>query len=183
MHSGGHNPFPPPRKANFPRRCHIPSVKSWSIKLKLGQNLAEFTVQIRCCNLQQGREDPCPDCHLQRGKVRGRVRHHTLHVLPLILQTEGELGIGSLWVVASHQGQCLHCGIPHDYHAAKPFHLACFAPDEATQVTLSARVLDVVQVIHLECLSSDHLVFRLKDVPGLSRVRYVDVPGPMAQNR
>jgi hypothetical protein len=44
------------------------------------------------------------------------------------------------------------------------------------------RVLDV-QVIHLECLSSNRLVFHLKDVPGLPGVREVAVPGPMAQNR
>ena len=55
----------------------------------VGQELTEFTVQIRCVNPQQGREELCPDCHLQRGEVRGCVRRHVLHVLPLILQTEG----------------------------------------------------------------------------------------------
>ena len=112
--------------------------------------------------------------------LRGRVRRHALHVLPLILQTESEPSVGSLWVVAGHQGQRLHCGNPHGYHAAKPVYFACIAPDEATQVYLPARVLDV-QVICLECLSSDRLVFRLADVPGLPRVREVAVPGPITQ--
>jgi hypothetical protein len=100
--------------------------------------------------------------------------------LPLILQTEGEPGVGSLWVVAGHQGQRLHCGNPHGYHAAKPVYFACIAPNEATQVSLPAGVLDA-QVICLKCLSSDHLVFHLADVPGLPRVQEIAVPGPMAQ--
>jgi len=144
----------------------------------VGQELAEFTVQIRCGNPHQGQEELRPDCHLQRGKVRGLVRLHALHVLPIILQTEGESGVGSLWVVAGHLGQRLHCGNPRGYHATKPVYLACIALNEATQVFLPARVLDV-QVICLECLSSDCLVFCLADVPGLPGVREVAVPGPM----
>jgi len=132
----------------------------------LGQELADLTIQIRCGNPQQGWEEIRPDCHLQRGEVSGRVRRHTLHLLPLILQTEGKPGVGSLWVVSGHQGQRFHYGNPSGYHAAKSIYLARVAPDEATQVSLPTRVLDV-QVIRLECLSSDRLVFRLADVPGL----------------
>ncbi len=50
----------------------------------VGEELSELAVQIQCGNPQQGREGLHPDCHLQRGKVRGRVRRHALHVLPLI---------------------------------------------------------------------------------------------------
>ena len=146
----------------------------------VGQELAELAIQIRCGNPQQGREELRPDCHLQRGEVNGRVRRHALHILPFILQTEGEPSVGSLWVVAGHQGQSLHCGNPSGYHAPKPIHLARVAPDEATQVSLPSRVLDV-QVIRLECLPSDRLVFLLADVPGLPWFREVAVPGPMAQ--
>ena len=87
----------------------------------VGQELVEFTVQIQCGNPQQGREELCPDCHLQQGEVRGRVRSHTLHVLPLILQTEGKSGVvDSLWIVAGQQSQHLYCGNPCGYHVAKP---------------------------------------------------------------
>ena len=66
------------------------------------------------------------------------------------------------------------------YHAAKPVYLARVAPDEATQVSLPARVLDV-QAIRLKCLPSDRLILRLANALGLPWFREVAVPGPMAQ--
>jgi hypothetical protein len=146
----------------------------------VGQELAELAIQIQCCNPQQGREELCPDCHLQQGKVRSRVRCHALHVLPLVLQAEGESGMSSLWIVTVQEGQRFHCCNPRGHHAAKPVRFVCVAPNEATQVSLPARVLDV-QVIRLECLSSNHLVFHLTDVSRLTRVREIAIPGPIAQ--
>ncbi len=75
----------------------------------VGQELAELAVQIQCSNPEQGREELCPDCHLQLGKVSGRVRRHALHVLPLVLQAEGESGVSSLWIVTGQEGQRFYC--------------------------------------------------------------------------
>ena len=146
----------------------------------VSQELAEFTIHIQCGNPRQGWEELCPDWHFQRGKVSGPVGRHALDILPLIFQAEGETGIGSLWILASQEGQDFHSGNLQGYHAAKPFQLARIAPGEATQVSLIRRVLDV-QVIHRKCLSSNPLVLRLADVPRLPRVGEVAIPGPMAQ--
>ena len=122
----------------------MPVVRAWKSKCPNSLNPPP-SVHLRFCSPQlsfassgpqQGQEELRPDCHFQRGKVRGCVRRNTLHVLPLILQTEGEPCVCSLWVVAGH-------GNPHGHHAAKPVYFACIALDEATQVSLPARVMDV----------------------------------------
>ncbi len=61
------------RLVHMPSSVHmVPDGNAACLKA-VHQELVELTVQIQCGNPQQGREELCPDCHFQQGKVSGCV--------------------------------------------------------------------------------------------------------------
>ncbi len=100
---------------------------------------------------KEGRKEVSAYRLLQWREERGSVGDYSLDILPFVLQTEGETRVRCLRVPLSNSAEGDHCSRPLVHHLGQPFPLLLSAPNEAAEVALPSRVVDVKE--HFEqCL-------------------------------
>jgi hypothetical protein len=109
----------------------------------VGEELAVIPIDLDRGDSEEGRKEVHANRLLQWGEERGSVGDYSLDILPFVLHTEGESRVRCLRIPLSNSAEGDHCSRPLVHHPNQPFPLPLSAPNEAAEVALPSRVVDV----------------------------------------
>ena len=116
-------------------------------------------------------------CLLEQCKERCSVSNHSLDILPLVLQAEGEAGVRPLRVLLNNHAEGLHRRHPFTCQLRQPQLLCLGAYDEAAEITLPSQVVDL-EAKSLKGLAGNNFFLRIADVVQLAGLGEVAVLRP-----
>ena len=97
--------------------------------------------------------------------------------LPFVLHTEGETRVCCLRIPLSNSAEGDHCSRPLFHHPNQPFPLLLSAPNEAAEVALPSRVVDV-EAKAFKGLAGSVFILSLANVVGFAGLGEVPVLRP-----
>jgi hypothetical protein len=133
----------------------------------MGEELAVSPINLSQGDAKEGGQETHPNFHLQGRKERSCVGDHTLDVLPFILEAKRKPGEGSLGIVLGKDTEGLHHTHPFADQLPQPLLLPLGTPNEAAQVPLPSRVVDL-KAKALESLAGSGFILCLANVVQLA---------------
>jgi hypothetical protein len=140
----------------------------------MGEELAVFTVDLGQRDTKEGWKETCPNFQLKWSKEWGCVQDHSLDILPLVLQTEGEAIVCHLGVAHCYSAEHFHSTNPLANQLSQPLLLPMGPTNKATQVPLPSQVVDL-KANALKSLMGNGFVLRLAAVVQFARLKKVAI--------
>ena len=143
----------------------------------VGEELAVIPIDLNRGDTKEGRKEVRAYRFLQWREEWGSVGDYSLDVLPFVLHAEGEASVRRLRIPLSNSAEGYHGSSPLLHHPSQPLLLLLSAPNEAAEVALPSRVVDV-EAEAFKGLAGSVLVLGLANVVRFARLREVPILRP-----
>jgi hypothetical protein len=143
----------------------------------VGEELAVIPIDLNQGDTKEGRKEVRVYRFLQWREERGSVGDYPLDVLPFVLHAEGEASVRRLRIPLSNCAKGYHGSSPLPHHPSQPLLHLLSALNEAAEVALPSRVVDV-EAEAFKSLAGSVLVLGLANVVGFAGLREVPILKP-----
>jgi len=143
----------------------------------VGKELAVLPINLNRGDSKEGRKEVHVYRLLQWREEWGSIGDYSLDILPFFLHAEGEARVRCLRILLSNSAEGDHCSRPLIHHPNQPFLLLLSAPNEAAEVALPSRVVDV-EAKAFKGLAGSIFILSLANVVGFAGLGEVPVLQP-----
>jgi hypothetical protein len=144
--------------------CQLPQLDA------VGEELVVTPIDLNQGDSKEGRKEVRAYHLLQWQEERGSVGDYSLDILPFVLHAEGEAGVRCLRIPLNNRAEGHHRSRPLLHHPDQPLLLLLSAPNEAAEVALPSRVVDV-KAKAFKGLAGSVLILGLANVVGFAGLR------------